>query len=66
MREHLETKGDDMNSILIRQIMVGSLLVAILWIALVVGILLILSSIVGVHPAHTGIMLIATPYQKKV
>jgi len=56
---------EDMNSILIRQTMVGSLLVAILWIAPLVGALLILSSIAGVHPAHTGIMLIAPPYQKR-
>ena len=53
-----------MQNVLIRQTMVGSLLVAILWIALLVGALLILSSMAGVHPAHTGIMLIAPPYQK--
>jgi hypothetical protein len=52
-----------MNSILIRQTIVGSLLVATIWIALLVSALLILDSIAGVHPAHTGIMHIAPPYQ---
>jgi hypothetical protein len=48
---------------LIRQTRVLSCLVAVLCIALLVGVLLILSSIAGVHPAHPGIMLIAPPYQ---
>jgi hypothetical protein len=51
-----------MNNTLIRQTIVVSWLVAILWIALLVGILLIHISIAGAHPAHTGIMLIAPPY----
>ena len=52
-----------MNSTLIRQTIVVCWLVAILWIALLVGILLLHISIAGAHPAHTGIMLIAPPYQ---
>ena len=51
-----------MNNTLIRQTIVVSWLVAILWIALLVGILLIHISIAGAHPAHTGIMLSAPPY----
>jgi hypothetical protein len=50
-----------MNSIVIRQIIVVSWLVAILVIAFLVGIFLLHTSIAGVHPAHTGIMLIAPP-----
>ncbi len=49
-----------MNNTLIRQTIVVSWLVAILLIALLVGILLIHISIAGAHPAHTGIMLIAS------
>jgi hypothetical protein len=52
-----------MNKALIRQIIVVSWLVAILWIALLVGILLLHISIVRAHPAHTGIMIIAPSYQ---
>jgi len=52
-----------MNSIVIRQTIVVSCLVAILCIALLVGVLLLLGSIIGAYPAHTGIMLIAPPYQ---
>ena len=52
-----------MNSTLIRQIIVLSWLVAILGIALLVGLLLLHSSIAGARPAHTGIMIIAPPYQ---
>jgi hypothetical protein len=48
-----------MNSTLIRQTIVVSWLVAILWIALLVGLLLLHISIAGAHPAHTGIMIIA-------
>jgi hypothetical protein len=51
-----------MNSTLIRQTIVVSWLVAILWIALLVGMLLLHISIAGAHPAHTGIMIIAPPY----
>jgi hypothetical protein len=46
-----------------QHIMVGRILVTILGIALLVGVLLILGSSVGAHPAPTGIMLIAPPYQ---
>jgi hypothetical protein len=45
--------------------MVGKLpnrLVVILWMALLVSALLLLGSIAGAHPAHTGIMLIASPH----
>jgi hypothetical protein len=52
-----------MNSTLIRQTIGVSWLVAIVWIALLVGILLLHISMVGAHPAHTGIMLIDPPYQ---
>lgn len=52
-----------MNSTLIRQTVVASWLVAILAIALLVGLLLLHSSIAGAHPAHTGIMIIVPPYQ---
>jgi len=52
-----------MNSTLIRQTIVVNWLVVILWIALLVGILLLHISIAGAHPAHTGIMIIAPPYQ---
>jgi|GEM_PF-4634324 len=55
-----------MQNVLIRQTMVGSLLVAIIWIGLLVGAFLILSSMAGAHPAHAGIMLLAPPYQKRV
>jgi hypothetical protein len=51
-----------MNSTLIRQAIIVSWLAAIILIALLVGVLLIHLSIAGAHPAHTGIMLIATPY----
>jgi hypothetical protein len=50
-----------MSSTLIRQTIVVSWLVAILCIALLVGMLL-LHSRAGAHPAHTGIMIIAPPY----
>jgi len=50
-----------MNSTWIRQTIVVSWLVAILCIALLVGLLLLPSSMAGAHPAHTGIMIIAPP-----
>jgi len=56
---------DDMQSVVIRQSMMESLLVAILWIALLVGAFLLRSSMAGVHPAHTGILLVVPPYQKR-
>ena len=52
-----------MNSTLIRQTIGISRLVAIVWIALLVGVLLLHISKAGAHPAHTGIMLIAPPYR---
>jgi hypothetical protein len=52
-----------MNSISIRKTLVIGSLIIILCIALLVGALLLLGSIAGAHPAHTGIMLIAPPYQ---
>lgn len=49
-----------MNSTVTRHtIVVVSWLVAILCIALLIGLLLLHISIAGAHPAHTGIMLIA-------
>ena len=51
-----------MNSTVIRQTIVAvSWLVAILCIALLVGMLLIHINRAGAYPAHTGIMLIAHP-----
>jgi hypothetical protein len=52
-----------MNSTLIRQIIAVIWLVAILWIALLEGLLLLHISTAGAHPAHTGIMIIAPPSQ---
>jgi hypothetical protein len=52
-----------MNSTWIRQTIAVIWLVAILWIALLVGLLLLHISTAGAHPAHTGIMIIAPPYQ---
>ncbi len=52
-----------MNSVMIQHIMIGRILVTILGIALLVGVLLVLGSIVGTHAAHSGIMLIAPPYR---
>lgn len=58
-RKHTE---GEMNSTSIHQTKVAvSWLVAILCIALLVGLLLLHVSIAGVHPAHTGIMIIAPP-----
>jgi len=45
----------------IRQAVVGSILGALLGVALLLGVLLLLSSIAGTHPSQTGIMLIASP-----
>jgi len=50
-----------MTSIMIRQIVVVEALAAILCIALLIGMLLMLS-ITGAHPSQTGIMLIAPSY----
>ena len=49
-----------MNSSVLRQVIVFSLLVTVMCVALLVGALLILPSIAG---NHTGTMLIAPPYQ---
>ncbi len=62
MRERLETE-DDMNSTVIRQTLAVIGFVAILCIALLVGVLFIYTSIAGAHAAHTDIMLIVPPYQ---
>ena len=51
-----------MNRRVNRQAIVGSLLVAMFLITLLVGLLLIVSSIAGAHSSQTGIMLIAPPY----
>jgi hypothetical protein len=51
-----------MNSILMRKTLVIGSLIVILCIAMLVGTLLLLSSIAGAHPTHIGIMLIAPPY----
>jgi hypothetical protein len=52
-----------MNSSVIRQVIVTSLLVTVMCIALLVGALLISNSIAAGHSSRTGIMLIAHPYQ---
>jgi len=43
------------------QAVVGSILGALLCVALLLGVLLLLASIAGAHPSQTGIMLIASP-----
>jgi len=45
----------------IRQAVVGSILGALLGVALLLGDLLLLASIAETHPSQTGIMLIASP-----
>jgi hypothetical protein len=52
-----------MNSSVIRQTIVASLLVTVMCIALLVGAHLLPSSIAGGHANHTSTMLIAPPYQ---
>jgi hypothetical protein len=52
-----------MNNIVVRQIVVVSIPVALLCLALLLGVLLILSSFTGAPHSQTGIMLIAPPYQ---
>jgi hypothetical protein len=52
-----------MNSSVIRQALVASLLITIMCIALLVGALMIPSSIAGGHSSRTGTMLIAPPFQ---
>jgi len=44
----------------IRQAVVGSILGALLCVALLLGVLLLLASVAGTHPSQTGIMLIAS------
>jgi hypothetical protein len=51
-----------MNSIMIRQIVVVSALVAILCIAFLTAMLLMLGNIPGAHASQSGIMLIAPSY----
>ena len=51
-----------MNSIMIRQTIVVITLTAILCIALLAGMLLMLSSIPGAHTSQTGVMLISPSY----
>ena len=51
-----------MNSIMIRQIIVEATLVAILCVALLMGMLVIRSDISGVPVSQTGIMLIGPSY----
>ena len=52
-----------MNSTLIRHSIVIKGVVVILCIALLLAVLLVFSSVAGAHSAHSGIMLIAPPYQ---
>ena len=52
-----------MNNIMVRQTAVVSILVALLCLALLLGVLLILSSFTGAPHSPTGIMLIAPPYR---
>jgi len=51
-----------MNTIVIRQTVVVSILVALLCLAFLLGVLLILSSFTGALHTQNGIMLIAPPY----
>ena len=52
-----------MNNIMVRQIAVVSILVALLCLALLLGVLLILSSFTGAPHSQTGIMIIAPTYR---
>ncbi len=52
-----------MNRRVMRQAVVGSILGALLGVALLLGDLLVLASIAGTHPSQTGMMLIASPSQ---
>lgn len=45
----------------IRQAVVGSILGALLGVALPLGVLLLLAGVAGTHPAQTGMMLLASP-----
>jgi hypothetical protein len=49
-----------MNRVVIRQAVLGSILVALLCVALLLGVLLSLASIAGTHPSQAGIMLMAS------
>jgi hypothetical protein len=51
-----------MNTIVIQQTVVGSILVALLCLVLLLGVLLILGSFTGAPYAQSGIMLIAPHY----
>ena len=61
LRSQQQQEEYKMKSIVIRQAVVGSILGALLCVALLLGILLLLASIAGTHPSHTGMMLIASP-----
>jgi hypothetical protein len=50
-----------MNRLVMRQAVVGSILGALLGVALLLGVLLLLASSAGMHPSQTGMMLIASP-----
>jgi hypothetical protein len=52
-----------MNNIVVRQTVVVSIPVALLCLALLLGVLLILSSFTGAPHSQTGIMLTAPPYR---
>src|SRR5260370_21551461 len=57
-----QQEENNMNRKVIRQAVVGSILGALLFVALLLGVLLLLASIAGTHPSQTGIMLIASSY----
>jgi hypothetical protein len=57
-----QQEENNMNRKVIRQAVVGSILGALLCVALLLGVLLLLASIAGTHPSQTGIMLIASSY----
>jgi hypothetical protein len=50
-----------MNRIVIRQVVVVSILGALLCVAFLLSVLLLFASIAGTHPSQTRIMLIASP-----
>ncbi|HEX6483769.1 MAG TPA: hypothetical protein VF043_33395, partial [Ktedonobacteraceae bacterium] len=61
LRSQQQWEENNMNTIVIRQAVVVSILGALLCVALLLGVLLMLASIAGTHPSQTGIMLIASP-----
>jgi hypothetical protein len=60
LRSQQQQEENKMNRKVIRQAVVGSILGALLCVALLLGVLLLLASIAGTHPSQTGIMLIAS------